>query len=739
LAQGGSITLRSRFVIAFFAIVCALLPAAAVASESRSLEQVSVGGAGGPASNYKGSSADGTRVFFQTADSLVASDTDTSMDVYERAGGVTTLISTGPAGGNGAFGATFSGASDDGSKVVFRTAEAMVSGDTDANQDLYLRSGGTTTQVSTGPTGGNGETGAIFDGMSSNGSRIWFETLEPLVSSDTDSQFDIYERNGSTTSLISTGPAGGNGEYDASFEGSSKDGTRVFFSTDESLVTADTDPSLDVYQRSGSTTTILSIGPAGGNGDDQFDYDAFFEGASDDGTKVWIDTTETLTADDLDNSNDLYQMSGGTMTRISLGPAGGDAEIPAFFDGASADGSRVFFDTREALDPADTDSSVDIYQRSGGTTTLLSIGPDGGNGALNATFKGASTDGGVVFFHTAESLVLEDSDTQQDVYKRTGGQTTLLSAGPDGGNGPMPASFNAASSDGLRVYFTTSEALEAADTDGLPDLYQRYAGDTTRISTGPSGGNGAFFVTFDDISADGTRAFFDTAEALAPTDTDAANDVYGSTYSIGYPRPKGATPFRTSLVPAYQACSSPGNRMHGAPLAYESCNPPTMISGFLTMGSPDANGKAANAQGQAKYVTINGNAATPADEADLIVGLTLSDVRKKSDLTDYTGQLQFVTTWRITDRRNGSAPVDPGTVQDVDFAATATCAATADANVGSSCTLNTTADAIMPGAIVEQQRTMIQLTQAKIFDGGADGLVSTAPNTLFAVQGIFIP
>ena len=34
----------------------------------------------------------------------------------------------------------------------------------------------------------------------------------------------------------------------------------------------------------------------------------------------------------------------------------------------------------------------------------------------------------------------------------------------------------------------------------------------------------------------------------------------------GYPRPKGATPMRVSLVPAYTACSS-ANDTHGAPLA----------------------------------------------------------------------------------------------------------------------------------------------------------------------------
>src|SRR4051794_25693189 len=59
-------------------------------------------------------------------------------------------------------------------------------------------------------------------------------------------------------------------------------------------------------------------------------------------------------------------------------------------------------------------------------------------------------------------------------------------------------------------------------------------------------------------------------------------------------RPQGATPLRASIVPAYKACAAPGNRTHGAPLASPSCNPPVQTSNSLTVGSPDANGAAAN-------------------------------------------------------------------------------------------------------------------------------------------------
>ena len=146
---------------------------------------------------------------------------------------------------------------------------------------------------------------------------------------------------------------------------------------------------------------------------------------------------------------------------VSTGPAGGNGLFTPVFVGASADGSVVFFETSESLVAADTDSSQDVYARSGGVTTLVSIGPAGGNGAFPAVFGGASADGSHVFFSTQETLVAGDTDSASDVYERSGGVTTLVSSGPAGGNGAFAAVFRAASTDGSRVFFETSESLVA--------------------------------------------------------------------------------------------------------------------------------------------------------------------------------------------------------------------------------------------------------------------------------------
>lgn len=45
----------------------------------------------------------------------------------------------------------------------------------------------------------------------------------------------------------------------------------------------------------------------------------------------------------------------------------------------------------------------------------------------------------------------------------------------------------------------------------------------------------------------------------------------------------------------------------------------------------------------------------------------------------------------------------------------------------------------MPGVVKETRRSIWMMGQVQVFDGGADGVVSTSPNTLFAKQGVFVP
>ena len=157
-------------------------------------------------------------------------------------------------------------------------------------------------------------------------------------------------------------------------------------------------------------------------------------------------------------------------------------------------------------------------------TTLVST--PGGNGAFDASFDGASADGGRVFFHTFESLAGADTDTSSDVYERPGGQTTLVSIGPWPQRRLRRVVPTARQPTGRRVFFSTAEPLVSGDTDASVDVYERAGGQTTLLSTGPAGGNGAIAAFFQDASADGLRVFFATDESLIGGDSDASLDVY---------------------------------------------------------------------------------------------------------------------------------------------------------------------------------------------------------------------
>ena len=210
---------------------------------------------------------------------------------------------------------------------------------------------------------------------------------------------------------------------------------------------------------------------------------------------------------------------------------------------------------------------------------------------------------------------------------------------------------------------------------------------------------------------------------------------------VGYPRPKGASPLSLSLVPAYQSCTAP-NRTHGAPLASPSCAPPVKSSTSLTVGTADSNSRPTKSIGLLELRVMPGDPETQADEADVALKLDITDVRRQSDLADYTGEVQGGAVLRMSDRWNaipaGGGP-DSATVIDLPLAIPATCAATPDPTIGATCSVDTTFEAFVPGAVLEGRRSVWQFGQFSVIDGGADGDTGTAPNTTFARQGIFVP
>ena len=173
------------------------------------------------------------------------------------------------------------------------------------------------------------------------------------------------------------------------------------------------------------------------------------------------------------------------------------------------------------------------------------------------------------------------------------------------------------------------------------------------------------------------------------------------------------------------------NRQHGQPLASGSCNPPQLRSTRLTIGTPDSNGQTANAQGSVIYRVRPG---------DVSVRVAITDVRRQGTLADYTGELGVAQAVQITDRLSGPSGAEPATAQPNPFRFAVPCAATAATSVGSTCSLQSTLNAIVPGAVVAGKRAVWALNGVDVFDGGTDDhAATTGDNTLFEREGVFVP
>ena len=218
--------------------------------------------------------------------------------------------------------------------------------------------------------------------------------------------------------------------------------------------------------------------------------------------------------------------------------------------------------------------------------------------------------------------------------------------------------------------------------------------------------------------------------------------------SATHVRPKSASAIGLSLVPSFQPCTS-GDRQHGPPLAFPSCSSPAGTSSYLTVGSPDANGFPAKSTALFRWKTYAGVPGPPWDNVS-IFDASISDVRCvgagpgcAGPGADYAGSVQVVISSQITDHNNNVNPgggVDPATTEAFDFGFEVPCTTTSDPSIGSLCSAHINYLENLGIYIQDGKRTVWALGQVQIQDGGADADGSTTgDNTVFAVQGVFVP
>ena len=200
---------------------------------------------------------------------------------------------------------------------------------------------------------------------------------------------------------------------------------------------------------------------------------------------------------------------------------------PSFAD-ASTDFTHVIFESTVPLTPdAPADQSVSkLYEWDNGTVRLVGILPDGTpapasfagqgtgvGGALTYTPNTISDDGTRIFFTDPSSGT---DIVDGNVYMRVDHSSTvqLNASEKDTPDSPAPATYQWATPDGLKVFFTSGEQLTNTPGGGLY-LYDASKPDSDphnltllSVDTEPSDGTGAVMDGVAGASRDGSYVYF---------------------------------------------------------------------------------------------------------------------------------------------------------------------------------------------------------------------------------------
>ncbi len=396
-------------------------------------------------------------------------------------------------------------------------------------------------RVSLTNTGGPSDGESLSPRMSVDGRYVTFYTLGQLVNADTNAAYDVYvyDRQTCTLEALSVNLTGGlSGGQSPSI---SADGRYVaFHSNATDLVSGDTNGGLDVFVFDRLTDTLTRVSVATG-GTQATGGGSSSPAISADGRYVTFYSFATdLVANDTNGQADIFvhDRTGNTTTRVSVATGGGQSIGSSTYPAISADGRYVaFFSDAVNLVSGDTNGQFDVFvhDRDTTTTTRVSVAT-GGTQATGGTSAdpALSADGRyVVFESAATNLVGNDTNMAYDVFvhDRQTAITTRVSVASDGTQADTGAWNSAISGDGRYVAFYAESAnLVSGDTNSQPDIFvhDRNTAITTRVSVGVGGiqasGGGSNAPA---ISADGGYVAFDSeATNLVNGDTNGLRDIF---------------------------------------------------------------------------------------------------------------------------------------------------------------------------------------------------------------------
>ena len=292
-----------------------------------------------PNGNFGAASADGSRAFFTTSDSLVGDDTDggeSDLYMYDRdapALSPFTLISRGGSGNPG----TTVGSSPDGHYVYFVFTGQLIAGEPTAFMGLYVWHDGELRHIGDFP-----DANVAFP----NGTQTSWSFVSTARTSriTPDGQHLLFMTNDATGFAGHGGFAGyDQAGYVEFYLYDTVSGRLVCASCNPSGAPATTHALIDVRDQAATSANTSDSAQA----------------LTDDGRRVFFNSAETLVREDVNGRADAYEydVASGRVRLLSSGRS----SAPSYFIDASPNGDDVFIVTRERLVGWDVDESYDLY------------------------------------------------------------------------------------------------------------------------------------------------------------------------------------------------------------------------------------------------------------------------------------------------------------------------------------------------------------------------------------------
>ncbi len=495
-------------------------------------------------------SADGRYVaFVSNASNLLQGDTNDCWDVFRKdmQTGAITRISTDSSGSQANSDSYFPSISADGRYIAFQSyATNLVPGDTNTYADIFVKDTqtGSLTRISNGVSNAQANNDSFAPAMSANGRYVaFYSNAGNLVAGDTNVAADIFVKDlqSGTLTRVSTDSSNVQGNGDSFGPAISADGRYVAFeSTSSNLTLGDTNSVSDVFLKDTQTGTLKRVSTDSSNV--QANLDSTVPAISADGRFVAFQSiASNLVSGDTNGTMDIFlkDVQTGSVTRVSSGTGGDQANSPSYAPSVSADGHYVaFYSSASTLLAGDTNGTADVFLKDTQSGTLVRVSTDGSNGQANFDSYALSinADGRYVTFYSfASNLVSADNNGMADVFLKDV-QSSTLTLVSNNFYSTLSASGNASSqnskvsANGRYVAFASNASnLVSDDTNGKSDVFVKdlQTGTISRVSIDANGTQGNGDAYDPTVSADGRYVVFASDAAnLVAGDTNGTADLF---------------------------------------------------------------------------------------------------------------------------------------------------------------------------------------------------------------------